>query len=332
MNTAVLIDAIVRQTTVLIASLATASGQRTPLSRVADQVFADLVHELSDQGVGHKVIADMFGIALRTYHARVARLAASRTDQGRSLWEAVLSYVEETGPVTRFELLRRFHGEDEATVRGVLRDLVDSELLYQTGRAEQASYRAADVRETIGRRRDPETLDRFVQVAIYRHGPVERARLSELVPFGDEALLDASLARLRAERAIVETAEDGVVKYDSETCIIAFGDPAGWEAAVFDHYQAMVAAFVTKLRLGKRSAALSDQVGGSTFVFDLWRGHPLEPEIRALLRTLRVTAMDLRKRLEEHNKSEALPAEASPLRVVAYVGQSVQEEEHRGED
>src|ERR1700742_2505662 len=295
MNTAVLIDAIVRQTTVLIASLATASAQRTPLSRVADQVFADLVRELSDQGVGHKVIADMFGIALRTYHARVARLATSRTDTGRSLWEAVLSYVEEAGPLTRLELLHRFQSDDEATVRGVLRDLVDSELLYQTGRAEQTSYRAADARETIGRRRDPETLDRIVQVAIYRHGPVERARLAELVPVLDEALLEASLARLCTERAILREVEDGVVKYDSETCVIAFGDPVGWEAAVFDHYQAMVTALVSKLRLGKRSAALSDRIGGSTFVFDLWSGHPLEPEILGLLRALRVTAMDLRK-------------------------------------
>jgi hypothetical protein len=332
MNTAVLIDAIVRQTTVLIAGLATASGQRTPLSRVADQVFADLVRELSDQGLGHKVIADMFGIALRTYHARVARLAASRTDHGRSLWEAVLSHVEKTGPVTRIELLHRFQGDDEATVRGVLRDLVDSELLYQTGRAEQTSYRAADALETIGRRRDPETLDRFVQVAIYRHGPVERARLSEVVPLGDEALLEASLARLCAEPAIVQTTESGVVKYDAEAGVIAFGDPAGWEAAIFDHYQALVTALVTKLRLGKRSAALSDQVGGSTFVFDLWDGHPLEQEIRGLLRTLRVTAMDLRKRLEEHNLAAALPPQASALRVIAYLGQSVQEEEHRGED
>jgi hypothetical protein len=73
MNTAVLIDAIVRLTTVLIAGLATASGQRTPLSRVADQVFADLVRELSDQGLGQKVIADMFGqLEGLTYLGRAA--------------------------------------------------------------------------------------------------------------------------------------------------------------------------------------------------------------------------------------------------------------------
>jgi hypothetical protein len=262
----------------------------------------------------------------------VSRLTASRTDQGRSLWEAVLSYIEETGPVTRVELLRRFASDDDATVRGVLHDLVDSELLYLTGRGDQTSYRAADAQETIRRRRDPQTLDRFVQAAVYRHGPVEREKLSPLVPVGDEALLDASLARLCAERAIVQKVEDGVFKYDSETCVIEFGDPVGWEAAVFDHYQALVTALVTKLRLGKRNAALADHIGGSTFVFDLWRGHPLEQEILGLLRALRVIAMDLRKRLAEYNLAEPKPADASSLRVVAYVGQTVQEEETQGEE
>jgi hypothetical protein len=38
-NTKLLIDAIVHQTTVLIAQLSTASGIRAPLAHVADQVF-----------------------------------------------------------------------------------------------------------------------------------------------------------------------------------------------------------------------------------------------------------------------------------------------------
>src|SRR5262245_1822709 len=90
MHSVRLIDAIVRQTTILIAALATASGQRAQLAHIANLVFADLVRELRDQGVGNKVIADMFGMALRTYRRKVARLSESRTDTGHSLWEAVL--------------------------------------------------------------------------------------------------------------------------------------------------------------------------------------------------------------------------------------------------
>jgi len=326
MNTGVLIEALVRQTTVLIATLATAAGQRAPLSRIADQVFGDLVRELNEQGVGHKVIADMFGMALRTYHERVARLAASDTDQGRSLWEAVFSHIERQGPLPRARVLHRFKKDDEATVRGVLRDLVESGLLYQTGRGDETTYRAADPKEAFDRNRDPETLDRLVQVALYRHGPLARDRLSEVVPIGDEALLAASLARLVAAREANEDTSSPVPTYDCATCVIGLGDPAGWEAAVFDHYQAMVSALVTKLRVGKRRAELSDKVGGSTFAFYLRADHPMADEVLGFLKTMREAGMDLRRRLDEHDRLHPPPVASDVLRVVSYVGQSVQEE------
>jgi hypothetical protein len=62
MNTKLLIDAFVRQTTVLIAQVATAAGVRTPLAHVANQVFLDLTQALEEQGLGRKVVADMFGL------------------------------------------------------------------------------------------------------------------------------------------------------------------------------------------------------------------------------------------------------------------------------
>src|SRR5688572_28004473 len=90
MSRTLLIDSIVRQTTVLIASLATTAGHRSSLAHVANQVLGNLDLELKAQGLGNKVIADMFGMALRTYHDRVARLAESQSEVGRSLWDAVL--------------------------------------------------------------------------------------------------------------------------------------------------------------------------------------------------------------------------------------------------
>jgi hypothetical protein len=92
-NVPVLIDAIVRQTTVLIAQLATSGGVRAPLAQVANQVFLELVRELERQGVSRKVSADMFGMGLRTYLRKIQRLSESSTERGRSLWEAVLDYL-----------------------------------------------------------------------------------------------------------------------------------------------------------------------------------------------------------------------------------------------
>src|ERR1041384_3528070 len=95
LNIQLLIDSIVRQTTVLIAQLATSGGVRAPLAHVANQVFLDLSRELDAQGVSRKVSADMFGMALRSYLRRIQGLSESTTDRGRTLWEAVLDFVSQ---------------------------------------------------------------------------------------------------------------------------------------------------------------------------------------------------------------------------------------------
>jgi ribosomal protein L18 len=128
---------------ILVAHLATAGGVRTPLARVANQVFADLTDELSAQGVTKSVIADMFGMALSTYHRRARAAAESKTDAGRSVWEAVLGFVREKEPVAGAVVLGRFARDDSGVVASVLKDLTDSGLVYRTGRGKQAMYRVA---------------------------------------------------------------------------------------------------------------------------------------------------------------------------------------------
>src|SRR5688572_4526533 len=166
MNVDVLIDSIVRQTTVLIAHLATAAGVRAPLAHVANQVFVDLVKELQQQGVGQKVIADMFGMALRTYLAKVRRLSESSTDTGESLWEATLRFVQEKGTVQRSAIMQRFAHDDAAAMAAVLRDLVNSGLIFRTGQGDRTAYRAATADEF--RRANPkdehEGLVSYIQI------------------------------------------------------------------------------------------------------------------------------------------------------------------------
>jgi len=107
-NANLLIDSIVRQTTILIAHLVTATGTCSPLAHTANQIFADLVRELREQGLGNRIIADMFGLSLRTYHNRVRRMSESNTERGRTLWEAVLNFVQQKGTVLRGEVMLRF--------------------------------------------------------------------------------------------------------------------------------------------------------------------------------------------------------------------------------
>src|SRR6185436_5092074 len=100
----------------------------------AEQVFLDLTNELHSRGVKKNVIADMFGMALRTYHRRIRELEESKTDRGKTVWEAVLGFLREKEPVSGRTVLARFKGDDPEVVSGVLNDLVQSGLAYRSGR------------------------------------------------------------------------------------------------------------------------------------------------------------------------------------------------------
>src|SRR5689334_11011156 len=133
MNAQVLIDGVVRQTTILIAQLATSGGVRAPLAHIANQVFLELTRELESQGVSKQVSADMFGLALRSYRRRIQRISESTTDRDRSLWEAMLDYLGKNGVVTRAQVLKRFHRDDAELVKSVLHDLCESGLVFRIG-------------------------------------------------------------------------------------------------------------------------------------------------------------------------------------------------------
>src|SRR4029078_837183 len=103
-------------------------------------VVCSLVRELKARGLGNKVIADMFGVALRTYHEKVRRLSESTTVRGKSLWAATLEYLQERRSADHAEVLERFRNDDEVTLRSVLADLVDSGLVFRSGRGATAKY------------------------------------------------------------------------------------------------------------------------------------------------------------------------------------------------
>jgi hypothetical protein len=283
----------------------------------------ELVGELKAQGLGNKVIADMFGLALRTYHARLRRLSESKTYQGRSLWEAVLEHVQSKGTLLRADVLRRFQHDDEASVRGVLKDLVDSGMLFRSGREDATTYRAVSL-EDLSESRAQETsesLAHLVWVAVHRHGPISEAQLGRVLATSAEELQTA-LGWLMEAGRVERMPVDGEALYQCQSCVIPVGAPVGWEAAVYDHFQAMVTALVTKVRSGRLQARLGDAVGGSTYTYDLWPGHPHRDEVLGLLREVRAKGVALRQKVESYNAQVGLPRE-EPERVIFYAGQTV---------
>ena len=319
MNVNLLIDNIVRQTTVLVAQLATAAGGRAPLAHVAGQVFVELVRELKTQGVGNKVIADMFGLTLRTYHDRVRRASESMTERGSSLWEAVLRYARQRQMLTRAQLLQRFSADDEANVRGVLSDLVESGLLFKSGRGDHTTYRAAsDAEASAVLASDPDaSAAGMIWVLLHQGGPRSAEELGRELNLSADSVQRALVTLLAQGRCREEGA-----RYCADQCVILYGDEIGWEAALFDHFQAMVTAIASKVTQGKSRAAFGETTGGSTYHFDLYRAHPKEREVLELLSSVRERASALRAEVERIASEQPAAPDAEAYRVVFYVGQN----------
>ena len=316
MTIALLIQAIVRQTTILIAQLATSGHGRAPIAQVASQVFLDLVRELERQGVSRKVSADMFGMGLRTYQRKIQRITESSTERGRSLWTALLDFLSERESVTRSEVLLRFAGDDEALVRSVLHDLVESELVTQTGPGANAVYRARSGAEMghLRQTRRSEGLDELLWALLYHEGPIP----------SEEVASRTGIAAAECEAALARLLEAGRVElhagaYRTSTLVLPLGSPAGFEAAVFDHFKAVVNTLTGRLRAPRGTTSLGDRIGGSTYSVEVWPGHPLESEVYGTLGTVRSILGDLRRRVEEHNRTEPLPE--NHTKVLLYVGQ-----------
>jgi hypothetical protein len=322
MNPQLLIDAIVRQTTVLIARLSTANGVRSPLSHIAHEVFVGLVRELESQGVGKKVIADMFGLALRSYRQKVQRVSESQTAPGMTLWGAVQSYLAERESASRSEVLDRFKYDDPISVRGILNDLIESGLVLRIGRGDETRYRVATAEEldqldgpSVANPADGNAA--LVWVHVYRESPVRRDRLAQLMSLPQSAI-DAAVVQLVADGRIrVESRSDGEYCL-TDHCLIPVGQAAGWEAAVVDHHRAVLNALAAKVTGGSHVSARNDEVGGTTLTFDLWPGHPREAEVRRLLQATRDQVIPLWDEVTEHNRENSSDG---AYQVTFYFGQ-----------
>jgi hypothetical protein len=326
MTIELLIQAIVRQTTILIAHLATSRGARAPLAQVADQVFIELVRELERQGVSRKVSADMFGLGLRTYRRKIQRMTESATERGRSLWEVVLEHIRQQGLVTRLELLTRFPHDDEAQVRAVLRELCESQLVFSSGVGSNTSYRAASNEElaSLKRKHGAEGTDELLLALMFRQGSLTARETAEQAQ-ADLGEVEATIARLVAAERLEQLPPEGTdePRYRARQLVIPLGAPVGWEAAVFDHFKALVTTVLSRLR-DDRASALEDQVGGSTYTIDVWEGHPLADEVYGALGRMRASLSELRGRVLTFNADRAVPEQHT--RVVVYVGQSLVQE------
>jgi hypothetical protein len=324
MNSKLLIDAIIQQTTVLIAQLSTAAGIRSPLAHIADQVFLDLSREIERQGVSRKVVADMFGLALRSYQKRVQRLSESASVRDRTLWEAIYDFVSEQERVSRKRIGERFRHDSAEHVAAVLNDLVSSGLLYASGRGRDALYRVVTVADRREGQDDEsiEGLANLVWVAVHRRRATTLPDLRAALGVAEAPLREAIDHLVDNERLARSGPVDNPELRISSVLMVPIGAEHGWEAAVFDHFSAVATAIGTKVQRGPRSAE-RDVVGGATLSFDVHPDHPCEAEVYGLLARVRADVNELWNRVVAFNREHPVPDERK-AKVSFYFGQNVE--------
>jgi hypothetical protein len=317
MNSQLLIHSTVRQVMVLIAQMATSGGVRAPLTHIANQVFVELARELESQGVSRKVSADMFGMALRAYIRKVRRLSEAESEVGKTLWQAVLQFVQESGLVARARVLERFRGDGEIEVSSIIHDLTESGFLFSTGSGESAMLRAATEDELgiMSRKLGGAGLEELAWVQIFKNGPTSADRLAELLDREVEEAQDLIARLIEAER--IRENEPG--KFVADEFVIPLGATKGWEASIFDHLQAVVQTICQRLQENDNQTSPSGEVGGSTYTFEVWTDHPMEREVLSQLAELRDRLGDLRARVATFNRTNE--PTTNVRRVVTYVGQ-----------
>lgn len=321
-----LIAAIVQQTTVLIAQISTAAGIRAPLAGIADQVFVSLAREIEAQGVGRKVVADMFGLAIRSYQKKVQRLAESQTVGARTLWEAVLDHVRAHGPLPRSRLLERFARDPEREVTAVLNDLVTSGLVYASGRGEGAIYGVTSEadRRALDDVVDSDALAMRVWAHVFEHPGTTASALIEA--FTDTVAVQRAVEQLLSDSRLrpVPLPLDPAAPLFAEKLMIPVGVPHGWEVAVMQHHRAVTAALAAKVRQSGGRSAHGDRIGGATYTFGVHDGHPNAEQVYALLASFRAQVEQLFRDVSSYN--DAHPEhEGKRARVTFYFGQNVVE-------
>lgn len=336
MHIRMLIDSIMQQTTVLVGQLSTAAGIRAPLARVADQVFVDLAKELDNQGVGRRVAADMFGMALRSYQKKLRRLTESQSAANRTLWRAVLEYIREKQRVRKAELLKRFYRDGEREVGAILADLVGSGLIYQTGRGIDAVYGVTselDLRYLAGAD-DPEAFAPVLWSSVFDYPGINEKRLARLLDL-DSDLVHRAVSSLLGEGRLRRDAPGPDAPLFAEDLLVPVGATNGWEVAVHDHFRAVANAIACKVRRGSVHSRDSDVVGGATLSFDICDQHPHEDKVLGLLAEVRERINALWNEVEAYNKRHPI-SESDLRRVYFYFGQYVQEDDEtdkiNGED
>jgi hypothetical protein len=191
--------------------------------------------------------------------------------------------------------------------------------LYSTGIGGDTLYGVTSEaeRQRLTRQSDKGALANMALGAIYRCPGITREELCARLNVAGEQL----------EQALTDLHGDGHITRDEErlfapTFQIPIGAEHGWEAAVFDHFQAVATAIGNKVQLRDRRDPNSALIGGTTLRFEVSRRHPNLRLVLGLLGRVRELTDEVWDQVSRSNANDS-PSDDERLNVTFYFGQNI---------
>lgn len=333
-NVRILMNMLVREMGIFVSHLATYNGERKPLAHSLDLMFLTIAEELDRQGISRKVAADMFEMVLRSYQRKIKRLEVRINDHDAfTIWKELYEKIYEEEEAEREQLLATYKGDRVAIVKSALKELVEAGLLDSKTRGGATYYTPSEgMIEHESAYQD--RLYWLVWVSVCRGQILAYEELVEqMEPLGFstgelDAILEQLCAHGRIERQLPD-GPDGQVFYISSVCVIAPEQSFGWEAGLFDHIRTVLSSITRKMKWMRDGVKAPGVLGGSTYGFDLWEGHPYEEQILALLAKHRGEFSALRGEIDRFNADQPALSEELMYRVIFYFGQGFDDRAER---
>lgn len=204
--------------------------------------------------------------------------------------------------------------------QALLRDMVDSGLIFQSGSGRHKRYMAAGS-PRFDTDASAESDAHLLWVAVYTHPGSTRAALAEAMGCAGSAVqiarLDAAIDMLLDDGRIVMRGDDDdeEPRYESLGFDLQPDLPEGPFAAVYDHFRAVTSTLRARMAEGDIDL---ERCGGSTFRFEVWDGHPSAAAVEGLLADTR------RRMVELIEQVDAIPPpdDLERRRTLFYFGQS----------
>lgn len=324
-----LVERMVPLVAELFATLMQSDPLRMDFANIAKKTVYDIIGQLRSDGMTNEQIAQALDLSMAGFYKRVRELRKLYEEPGSkggatTLWEELYGSVHEHTEGSVFEamsfaaLSSQFHYVSDERLRAALRYLVRYNLLMVSGEGAAAEYRV------VPRTKRGTVTAQDILVKLYADGPASSVELAEVFSTSNEHI-EALVQRLEAtDRLYRKEAESEAdpVQYGSRGFHIAFDADEGYEAALWDHFQAVCRSICRKLRLGQHQARLHDVHGGTTFTFDVPAEHPLYEELSGYLRRTR-QRMD--RWLEQVESIPRGDDESRRVRITIYTGQMVEE-------